>query len=266
MPSTVHDDVWSSDKTILVLGVSYGGLRAARLLADELGEDGGWKVVCVDRNSHFNRRSEPVLLRSVALTDSRGVPFDRQTFTSFRGYRFCLSRPTRPCVLDSFLCVSALRSPTDNVSWHHLQFIPMAHMIKSPHVFLQSTLVSLTSTHASLLLPSSKEPVSVPFKYCIYALGGSLPSPIDLSLGSCSKPEGRERLALVRSRVEEIGEGGRICIIGGGALGIQCATDIKSQFPDRELTLLHSRTQLLPAFDIKLHDAGAFTPISLAQH
>lgn len=52
---TALGSLLQSDRTILVLGGSYGGLRAARFLADELGDDGGWQVVCVDRNSHFNR-------------------------------------------------------------------------------------------------------------------------------------------------------------------------------------------------------------------
>jgi hypothetical protein len=36
------------------------------------------------------------------------------------------------------------------------------------------------------------------------------------------------------------------------------ATDIKEVFPDRQVTLLHSRAQLLPAFSKDLHDAGSF--------
>lgn len=35
------------------------------------------------------------------------------------------------------------------------------------------------------------------------------------------------------------------------------ATDIKEVFPDRQVTVLHSRLQLLPAFSKDLHDAGS---------
>ena len=42
-------------KTVVVLGASYGGARAARLLSQSLPE--GWRVVVIDRNSHMNRES-----------------------------------------------------------------------------------------------------------------------------------------------------------------------------------------------------------------
>lgn len=43
-------------KTVLILGVSYGGGHAAKLLASQLPE--GWRVVAIDRNSHMNRESK----------------------------------------------------------------------------------------------------------------------------------------------------------------------------------------------------------------
>lgn len=47
----------SQDKTILVLGGSYGGLRAASILSKALPEGSGHRVILVERNSHFNRES-----------------------------------------------------------------------------------------------------------------------------------------------------------------------------------------------------------------
>lgn len=45
----------TSTKTVLVLGGSYGGARAARILSETLPE--GWRVVVLERNSHMNRES-----------------------------------------------------------------------------------------------------------------------------------------------------------------------------------------------------------------
>lgn len=42
-------------KTVAVLGAAYGGARAAKLLSEGLPED--WKLVVIDRNTHFNRTS-----------------------------------------------------------------------------------------------------------------------------------------------------------------------------------------------------------------
>jgi chemotaxis response regulator CheB len=44
-----------STKTVVVLGASYGGARAGRVLSQGLPE--GWRVVVIDRNSHMNRTS-----------------------------------------------------------------------------------------------------------------------------------------------------------------------------------------------------------------
>lgn len=49
----VTDQPESSAKTVVVLGASYGGARAARLLALSL--PAGWRLVVIDRNSHMNR-------------------------------------------------------------------------------------------------------------------------------------------------------------------------------------------------------------------
>jgi hypothetical protein len=95
----------------------------------------------------------------------------------------------------------------------------MSHLLKPPHAFLQATVVALSPSHVSLLLPFSSTPFDLPFKYCVYALGGSLPPPIDLSQGAeGSKREGVVRLQRVRERLETIGSRGRVCIIGGGAV------------------------------------------------
>ena len=38
--------------------------------------------------------------------------------------------------------------------------------------------------------------------------------------------------------------------------GSEYATDIAEAFPDKPVTLLHSRKQLLPKFDVKMHEQG----------
>lgn len=43
-------------------------------------------------------------------------------------------------------------------------------------------------------------------------------------------------------------------IVGGGAIGVQMATDIKEMYPDKEVTLVHSRATLMPAFHPKMDE------------
>jgi hypothetical protein len=43
-------------------------------------------------------------------------------------------------------------------------------------------------------------------------------------------------------------------IIGGGAVGVQMATDIKELYPEKSVTLVHSRANLMNRFNSALHD------------
>jgi hypothetical protein len=58
LPITNHrllDELLTSERTILVLGNSYGGGHGADRLIARLPPDQGWRVVLVDRSSHFQR-------------------------------------------------------------------------------------------------------------------------------------------------------------------------------------------------------------------
>ncbi|CED85592.1 Monodehydroascorbate/ferredoxin reductase [Phaffia rhodozyma] len=210
----------STLKTVLVLGGAYGGLQAATTMAKSLvSSDGkGFRVVIVDRNSHFNH-------------------------------------------LYIFPRCSLLSDHTPKA------FIPVAPQIEAPHIYLQSTLLSLDSETATVAIPptlsptSEPEQVSIPYTYLVYALGGSLAGPMDISQGSGMKPDGAKRLSIVKEKMDELVRQqkeeiikGRVLIIGGGALGIQLATDIKEIYPSLEVSLLHSRERLMPRFDKFLHD------------
>jgi len=58
----------------------------------------------------------------------------------------------------------------------------------------------------------------------------------------------------MRAFQENIKSARKITVIGGGAVGIKMASDIKSFYPEKEVTLVHSRNQLLPHFGPRLHD------------
>lgn len=45
---------------------------------------------------------------------------------------------------------------------------------------------------------------------------------------------------------------GRIAVVGGGAVGVQLATDVKNTYPDKDVTLVHSRAKILPNFGPRL--------------
>lgn len=53
---------------------------------------------------------------------------------------------------------------------------------------------------------------------------------------------------------EKIKASQNIAIIGGGAVGVELASDIKDFYPDKDVTLIHSRGQLLGHFGKRLQD------------
>lgn len=225
-------------KTVVVLGASYGGARAARLLAESIPDD--WRVIVVDRNSHANHLY--VIPRYMVIPGHEHKAFI--PYTNLFG----------PC-------------PTENL-------------------ILQATITKLSSHTVTLSrsFPQFGLSDEIHFDYCVYALGSHLPAPIDAwgetvesheemvdVLGDAesrddrpqskgkqkktgSKQEGIEWLKRGQKKIKDVDS---VLIIGGGALGIQFASDIKELYPEKQVTLLHSRSRLLPRFDPLMHSEVA---------
>ncbi|KAF3037592.1 hypothetical protein E8E11_005703 [Didymella keratinophila] len=67
---------------------------------------------------------------------------------------------------------------------------------------------------------------------------------------------GSEKLdgtAYLRKHAAQVEASNKIVIVGGGAVGVQMATDIKQLFPEKEVTLVHSRDTVMSKFDPRLH-------------
>ncbi|KAE8453685.1 hypothetical protein EG329_009196 [Mollisiaceae sp. DMI_Dod_QoI] len=89
----------------------------------------------------------------------------------------------------------------------------------------------------------------VKFEYLAIATGSKQPFPAKVA--SAKKEEGAAEL---RSMQEAVKGSQKIALVGGGAVGVQLASDIKSYYPEKEVTLIHSREQLLPSFGSRLHE------------
>lgn len=129
-----------------------------------------------------------------------------------------------------------------------------------PHVVLHATVVELTPTHVTVSDPYAKpkrrgvwsiDTVDIPYFHLIYALGSHMPDP--LRLETCTKYEGVEMMRNMQERIEASHD---VIVVGGGALGVQMASDIASLYrgKGKRITLIHSRHNLLPAFDHKIHE------------
>ncbi|KIK38410.1 hypothetical protein CY34DRAFT_809374 [Suillus luteus UH-Slu-Lm8-n1] len=226
-PSSTSMQTTFPTRTVVVLGGSYGGSRAVQILMEGLPQ--GWRVVLVDRNSHMNHV-----------------------------YNF-----SRYAVLPGHEHKAFI--PYNNIPYSSLSDIHSC----SSHVRVQATITSIEN-HRIILSPNPQEfqQSSLDFDYAIYALGSHLPSPIDLwnnqkgGMKSSLEPPGipqyrgmkSEGVSSLRERQKRVEAATSVLVVGGGALGIQFASDIAAVYPQKRVTLLHSRHRLLPKFDDTVHE------------
>ncbi|KAF5025505.1 hypothetical protein F66182_2410 [Fusarium sp. NRRL 66182] len=104
--------------------------------------------------------------------------------------------------------------------------------------------VSVTDTHVN-----TASGASIPYEYLVIATGAAQPSPARLN--AQSRSEAIEELKAVQQRIDGADT---IAIVGGGAVGVELATEIRDKYQDKKVTLIHSRNQLLPRFGPKLHE------------
>ncbi|CAD0024563.1 unnamed protein product [Aureobasidium pullulans] len=81
---------------------------------------------------------------------------------------------------------------------------------------------------------------SIPYQYLL-----TPPS----TLPSSDKADG---VTYLREHAQKVEKSSKITIIGGGAVGVQMATDIKEIYPEKSVTLVHSRDQLMNKFHPQL--------------
>ncbi|KAG7931076.1 hypothetical protein KL934_004197 [Ogataea polymorpha] len=85
------------------------------------------------------------------------------------------------------------------------------------------------------------EEIAVDFDACIIASGRTRNWPLD-PLSSTTEELKKE----MSESADEIKRAKKTVIIGGGALGIELAGEIKHQFPEKEVTLIHPHSTLPP--------------------
>ncbi|BGP03802.1 hypothetical protein JCM10021v2_007550 [Rhodotorula toruloides] len=143
-------------------------------------------------------------------------------------------------------------------SHEHAAFIPFStsshSMLPSPHVIMHASALSLLPSNRILLdrsisLPSSPPSTELAYEALVLATGTKLSPPGTMPGGS--KAEGVEYL---RGSQGAMREAKRVVIVGGGAVGVQMATDLATLYPppQKHITLIQSRL-LMPRFHPALH-------------
>ncbi|KAK4048629.1 hypothetical protein OIV83_004599 [Microbotryomycetes sp. JL201] len=136
--------------------------------------------------------------------------------------------------------------------YEHKAFIPLS--LPEPHLYYGSTAVeSISSDCIKLAKPielDGQETTEVRYDALVIATGTTLSPPGSIP-GQASKKEGVEYL---RSIQDELKRANKIVILGGGAVGVQMATDLAVMYPNqKEITVVQSRT-LMPRFHSNLHE------------
>jgi NADH dehydrogenase FAD-containing subunit len=89
----------------------------------------------------------------------------------------------------------------------------------------------------------------IEYAYLIIATGsrGSVPAKLASTEinDACKEMQGVQ---------ESIQAAHKIAVVGGGAVGVELAADIKSFYPEKDVTIVHSRERLLSRFRPRLHD------------
>ncbi|KAG6918008.1 hypothetical protein DXG01_017018 [Tephrocybe rancida] len=232
----------SSTKTIVILGAAYGGPKAAQILAAGVPE--GWRVLLIDRNS----------------TDVYILP----RLSVLPGHEH------KACKYYTYIVLKCWLTEIQVISNSNIFLLDDPDLI---HRRLQATVTSISKDTVTLSkafpehgLPST----TVQYDYMIYALGSHMPTPLNLwATGSTGKViattpgKGRqlpiyqgmksEGISWLKEHQKIVEAAATVLVIGGGALGIQFATDIATVHPTKKVTLLHSRKRLLPRFDEAMH-------------
>lgn len=133
-------------------------------------------------------------------------------------------------------------------------FIPYGPYLRAPagsYVWMKDTVEEILpgeNGKGGKVRLSSGE--TVDYEYLVLATGSSasLPSRV----GREDKKDGMQTL---RNYQDRIARSNDIVVIGGGPAGVELAADAKARYPEKNVTLVHSRKTLLnEGFGIKIHD------------
>ena len=201
---------------VVVIGASFAGYEAARVLAKSLPLIPGprrWRFVVVEPHSHFHFTW--VLPRFCVVGEH-----EHKAFIPYGGYIGGVSQ--------------------DRLRW------------------VQDRAVGVT--RKAVQLQSGEE---IPYEYLIVATGSqltqerredngtgnSLPSRVDV--------DGKEQgIQMLKDMQLKIRDARHLVIVGGGAAGVELATDAKDKYPEKEVVLIHSRDKVMHRFGPALQAAA----------
>jgi NADH dehydrogenase FAD-containing subunit len=87
------------------------------------------------------------------------------------------------------------------------------------------------------------------YDYLAIATGSTGSPPWNFTTG-----EKRDGMGVFRDMQQRIRDAKDLVVVGGGAVGVELATDAKSKYPEKNVSLIHSRERVMNTFGPKLHE------------
>ncbi|KAI8627489.1 FAD/NAD(P)-binding domain-containing protein [Xylariaceae sp. FL1651] len=105
-------------------------------------------------------------------------------------------------------------------------------------------------TRDNVRLSSGEE---VPYEFLVVATGAGATDALPSRVDADEKTIGVERLREIQRKVKEANN---LVVVGGGAAGVELATDAKGQYPEKTVVLVHSRDHVMHRFGLELQTAA----------
>ncbi|KAI1294111.1 hypothetical protein F5Y03DRAFT_320354 [Xylaria venustula] len=134
----------------------------------------------------------------------------------------------------------------------HKAFIPygpyLRHIPESALRWIQGSAVHATKENVQL--NSGEE---VPYEFLVIATGAGATDSLPSRVGSDARDQGITQLKDIQTRIKEAKN---LVVVGGGAAGVELATDVKSLYPEKTVVLIHSRDNVMHRFGPELQKAA----------
>ncbi|KAK1640063.1 hypothetical protein BDP81DRAFT_390820 [Colletotrichum phormii] len=189
---------------IVVIGASFAGYHAARVIATSLPADGPYRLIIVEPNQHW---------------------------------QFTWTLP-RFCVIEGH---------------EHKTFIPYGPHLPAGLEKVVRWVHDRVSTITENIVTIQGTGENIPYSYMVIATGSGVGMSLPSRVGSTDKAGGTKLLQGFQQRIKAAKN---LVVVGGGAAGVELATDAKDQYPDKDVTLIHSRGAIMNRFGHDLQ-AGA---------
>ncbi|KAI0404089.1 FAD/NAD(P)-binding domain-containing protein [Xylaria palmicola] len=105
-------------------------------------------------------------------------------------------------------------------------------------------------TESSVRLDGGEE---IPYAFLVVATGAGAADALPSRVDADGKAEGVARLRDMQTKIKEARN---LVVVGGGAAGVELATDAKSQYPEKTVVLVHSRDSVMHRFGPELQSAA----------